>query len=810
MKIEQLLIDFEEEDFKNFLIKFLGFEDEDENEVGIYQLRKLNEILLKITTEINVKSNEDEISTKPLEISLENVNLETNGKCAVLGNISKSKLSKSINSVALYNQVASSDCILLKFIRCIQKRSILGRIILKNHFLYIIKSINPRNKDEIIDNLLEIDQFDLIHSLLCLINSLYRKNDFRLNGVLNHLLAKVLMKPKGIYYLQRVLGPHEYEKVVQLLQRPVDNQISKEIWLRNIINQIFTLEETFKMELLKLFMLKVPRGMQRIIIIPMIERLENLLVPIATVDSDDEDNIPELISQKKTYSKDNIQYDIDGREIFLSCHEFKDTLYKLSVLVTSFPCTQVLDKLEKILLPLFTILIYTESDHHEMYQQTKSLIKQIESLSDKKTFAKLFTEMLKHSVQYPQNTLQLHLNGIQVIASPKIQPLDVTFVIKYISEIQDSDLIGDIFINIFQLKVISEDADDDLAIYSTSLVLEYLQIFDSNLLKEKSQILGFIKTILIVRDVELNKLGLSLLRNITIPIPDEQTLIDVKLKAILDDINIILESFKNHQDPSIVMLSEFCKTELNTINNNESFIKFKEALKELGDEIIPIRAHGINTLVQMTLAKDRVIIEHLDAVLNIFLDMIEDSDSFIYLNAVKGVSSMVDAFPDESILKVTNRYKSSSFNIEGRTRIGEVLLRIIQRCGETFSKLSNLVLNSIFVVMKDEEPLVAVSGIVLMSVISLEYPLMIEQVIHQLFDFMLGNLENSTSNDLLKAVLLLLVNTLRGLHSNILKLIGYKNMERAKRVIEKLMIHNDRLISGHASQVFNVIKSLPL
>lgn len=62
--------------------------------------------------------------------------------------------------------------------------------------------------------------------------------------------------------------------------------------------------------------------------------------------------------------------------------------------------------------------------------------------------------------------------------------------------------------------------------------------------------------------------------------------------------------------------------ELDEISNS----KFQEALKALGDPLLPIRAYGLNILRTMILCKDTVAIEKLDLILTIFLEQLEDSD----------------------------------------------------------------------------------------------------------------------------------------------------------------------------------------
>ncbi|PHZ07293.1 uncharacterized protein RHIMIDRAFT_209508 [Rhizopus microsporus ATCC 52813] len=119
--------------------------------------------------------------------------------------------------------------------------------------------------------------------------------------------------------------------------------------------------------------------------------------------------------------------------------------------------------------------------------------------------------------------------------------------------------------------------------------------------------------------------------------------------------------------------------------------KYREAMKSLQDDLLPIRAHGMGILKDMALAKDPLVSsgEGLSQLLDIFVRLIQDEDSYIYLNAVKGLSAMTDAYGNDIIKKLGDIYKDKNQKLDNRLRIGEALLQTVQRCGDALGKYSN-------------------------------------------------------------------------------------------------------------------------
>jgi len=116
---------------------------------------------------------------------------------------------------------------------------------------------------------------------------------------------------------------------------------------------------------------------------------------------------------------------------------------------------------------------------------------------------------------------------------------------------------------------------------------------------------------------------------------------------------------------------------------------YRRAIKLVSDELLPVRAHGLVLLRDLVLSKDY------DPALtpsirDVYMKSILDKDSYIYLNAVKGLAAMVDALGKDIFRTLVREYRSNSTDHSGDhldrvLRIGEALGMVIRRAGKSFS-----------------------------------------------------------------------------------------------------------------------------
>lgn len=122
--------------------------------------------------------------------------------------------------------------------------------------------------------------------------------------------------------------------------------------------------------------------------------------------------------------------------------------------------------------------------------------------------------------------------------------------------------------------------------------------------------------------------------------------------------------------------------------------QYQEALRCLQDPLLPVRGHGLIILQGVVKAKDfdRALVP---AIMDIFLQALRDDDSFMYLNAVRGLSSLADGLGKEILATLASAYAAgvergsslqlSKDELDRRLRIGEALTQSIKRCGTALS-----------------------------------------------------------------------------------------------------------------------------
>lgn len=161
------------------------------------------------------------------------------------------------------------------------------------------------------------------------------------------------------------------------------------------------------------------------------------------------------------------------------------------------------------------------------------------------------------------------------------------------------------------------------------------------------------------------------------------------------------------KEASLVLKARQSSTKVDSTTQNQDLLSdyekaiikgnqmYQEALKMLQDPILPVRAHGLvvlKDLVSHGSAKDdtkQVLMDAalIPAILDIFVQAICDDESFLYLNAVKGLSEMANSGGRSMIRRLMSVYLGereatetlTQAEVDKRLRIGEALLQVVQK-----------------------------------------------------------------------------------------------------------------------------------
>ena len=142
---------------------------------------------------------------------------------------------------------------------------------------------------------------------------------------------------------------------------------------------------------------------------------------------------------------------------------------------------------------------------------------------------------------------------------------------------------------------------------------------------------------------------------------------------------------------------------------------YETAQTYITDPLVPVRAQGLSILRDLILKRSSVI--NVDIVLGQLIGMLQDDDSYVYLNAIKSIQTLADIHGRQISQKLITESSSRS-NIDEKLRITETLAGVIRRMGETFTGdfAREVISHSIQVVSQEKEWRIRVSAIGLLSV----------------------------------------------------------------------------------------------
>ncbi|KAK0499796.1 hypothetical protein EDD18DRAFT_1152660 [Armillaria luteobubalina] len=337
--------------------------------------------------------------------------------------------------------------------------------------------------------------------------------------------------------------------------------------------------------------------------------------------------------------------------------------------------------------------------------------------------------------------------------------------VSFLKKIDRRDVSGEIFVKLLEAYRDSRvDGDPIRTLLNLQLIMQIqTKMSDgdgkNNILKEPGHILVFVKHALEARDQsdpvfeetkdplkfihteddlgeedsddedtpeydEMTETSVNLLLSILEANPD----LSARTESILNEIFELLEPLAKTgpegikpiaREARMVMTARLAST--STASPSKGKTKddaeevretYQRALKLLQDPILPVRAHGL--LLLRELAKGGKMEEALiPAVLAIFLQALQDEDSYVYLNGVQGLAGMVEGgrWGREALRGLVGDYAKgtsggyvwSRGEVDTRVRIGEALGMVIRRCGSALGAYVDIIVPTLLRVVRTRE-----------------------------------------------------------------------------------------------------------
>lgn len=173
----------------------------------------------------------------------------------------------------------------------------------------------------------------------------------------------------------------------------------------------------------------------------------------------------------------------------------------------------------------------------------------------------------------------------------------------------------------------------------------------------------------------------------------------------------------------------------------ESTETYQDALGHLDDAEISIRGHGLIVLTNLVKKRDETTMAHVEEVFDIFSDNLKDEDTYIYLQAIKGLATCSFHKPQIVIDKLCLEYAKlddskypGDKGIERRTKIGEALVLVTRVLGELTPAYKNKLLNPFLAQINHPDALIRSSSLSNLGEVCKNLRFALGDIVHEIFN----------------------------------------------------------------------------
>ncbi|VDO03587.1 unnamed protein product [Rodentolepis nana] len=136
-----------------------------------------------------------------------------------------------------------------------------------------------------------------------------------------------------------------------------------------------------------------------------------------------------------------------------------------------------------------------------------------------------------------------------------------------------------------------------------------------------------------------------------------------------------------------------------------------EIFKLLSDPLIPVKGHALIELSRLLESKDSCIIGFEDKIYDTLVECMHHDDSYIYLNAIRGLSAIGNAFTDRLLPFLLDQFLNKTANVEFRLKIGEAIVRVLRELGEIAPKYRDSIVGGLITASKDDSEFIRAASL---------------------------------------------------------------------------------------------------
>lgn len=134
-------------------------------------------------------------------------------------------------------------------------------------------------------------------------------------------------------------------------------------------------------------------------------------------------------------------------------------------------------------------------------------------------------------------------------------------------------------------------------------------------------------------------------------------------------------------------------------------------MKDLNDELVPVRVHALVRLKQLILANDKITIERIPHLYSIVECSLADQESYVFLASVNLLAEMALRRTDEILPKLVDLHSKEGLGTQQRINVGEVLARLTRRLNETTPYYAMQIMNALLAGVDDGDELIRMSSL---------------------------------------------------------------------------------------------------
>ena len=144
-------------------------------------------------------------------------------------------------------------------------------------------------------------------------------------------------------------------------------------------------------------------------------------------------------------------------------------------------------------------------------------------------------------------------------------------------------------------------------------------------------------------------------------------------------------NLKHDVEPKIKYRSEHYTTQ--SVSHDEAegegvveLCEMEMGLKEVCDPSVAVKGHGLIRLSRLVELRCPVVGERRDLLCSLFCGNVSHSDSYVYLNAVRGLTALSLSYPEDCLHVVVNLYAEQE-SVEVKLKTGGSTRQSVQNVG---------------------------------------------------------------------------------------------------------------------------------